>query len=519
MIKRRDFLKLVGGTSFALALPGCASSPPLPKSSFIDFGDNEHPYLGLATSLYIEHDYETRIEGKIPESLRGTLYRNGPGLFDRGRLRKRSLLDGDGMVQSFRFHDRGISYRNRFVRTRKYIDEAAAGKYIYPSWSTQAPGGFFANFWAAGRVLSEADITVYLRNDRLYAFDESSLPYELDPENLETIGQSSLGLAKDFSIYSAHSKFDYRTGEWITFGVRYGAKPSIHITIFRSDGALKSHRVIDMPRYVYIHDFFVTEKHVIFNLHPAEIAYWWFLLGLRSMQDSLRWRPENGNHIIVVEREGNGEPLHLSTDARYMWHSINSYENGEEIIADFIGYRNPDHFIGDDPIITAVMTGRKGKHEYPGEICRYIIEPGRKRITQEIFYEGNCEWPRINDINYCHRNRYGYMSKCRAGEFFWSIILRYDFHTGKTSAYDFGAGVYCSEPVLAPFPGTGYISDPVEQGWLLTEVYDSHTRKSYLAILFSERLEDGPLASAHLTHHVPFSYHGFWQERAALSAH
>ncbi len=515
MINRREFIRLLGGTSLALSQPGCASSPPLLKSSFVDFGDKERPYLGLATSLYREYDYETTVEGKIPGALRGTLYRNGPGLFDRGGLRKRSLLDGDGLVQSFLVHDRGVRYRNRFVKTRKYIDESAAGRYIYPSWSTQAPGGFLANFWAAGRVLSEADITVYLRNGRLYAFDESSLPYELAPETLDTVGQSALGLAEDISIYSAHSKFDSRTGEWITFGVRYGPTPRIHITIFKPDGSLKSHRVIDMPRYVYIHDFFVSEDHIIFNLHPAEIEFWWFLLGFRSMQDSLRWRPEKGNHMIVVGREGDAEPLHLQVEARFMWHSINAYEENGEIIADFIGYRNPDHFIGDDPVITAVMAGRKGNHDYPGEICRYIIDPGRKDIRQEILYGGNCEWPRINDIRYCHRHRYGYMTKCRPGEFFWSIIMRHDLHTGRTDIYDFGAGVYCSEPVFAPLPGAVYSPDKGEPGWLLTEVYDSHTRKSYLAIMQSDRLENGPVACAHLTHHVPFSYHGFWQGNAA----
>jgi all-trans-8'-apo-beta-carotenal 15,15'-oxygenase len=45
---------------------------------------------------------------------------------------------------------------------------------------------------------------------------------------------------------------------------------------------------------------------------------------------------------------------------------------------------------------------------------------------------------------------------------------------------------------------------------VLTEVYDSRTRKSLLAVLDSERLADGPLARVMLRHHVPFSYHGWW---------
>src|SRR6266516_4022656 len=166
MLNRRQFLWLAGGTAASLAMPGCTVSPPLKKETFPDFGDQAHPDLGLATSLREEHAYRAEVEGKLPVELRGTLYRNGPGLFDRGGLRKRNLLDGDGMVQAFRFDDGGVHYRNRFVRTAK--------------------------FWGAGRIKSQAGVTVYLWRDRLYAFDEMGLPWELDPATLDTVGESTL---------------------------------------------------------------------------------------------------------------------------------------------------------------------------------------------------------------------------------------------------------------------------------------------------------------------------------------
>ena len=162
MISRRRFLRVAGRAATALLLPGCAASPPFKKEIFPDFGDAERPYLGLATSLREEHDYEARVEGVIPAGLRGTFYRNGPGLFDRGGIRKRALFDGDGMVQAFLFHDGGVRYRNRFVRTSKFVGGGGRGKVFFPSWSTQAPGGFPANFWGAGRVKYQAGVTVYL---------------------------------------------------------------------------------------------------------------------------------------------------------------------------------------------------------------------------------------------------------------------------------------------------------------------------------------------------------------------
>ena len=66
------------------------------------------------------------IEGKIPSELKGSLYRNGPGLFERGELRKPHLLDGDGLVQRLSFTDGTAHYQNAFVRTPKFIAEEKA---------------------------------------------------------------------------------------------------------------------------------------------------------------------------------------------------------------------------------------------------------------------------------------------------------------------------------------------------------------------------------------------------------
>ncbi|BCS52949.1 carotenoid oxygenase family protein [Geobacter sp. SVR] len=516
MLSRRRFLMLSGQASLSLAVLGCATSPPLRKEAFADFGDPARPYLGLATSLRNEYSYEARIEGQIPAQLRGTLYRNGPGLFDRGEMRKRNLLDGDGLVQSFRFHDNGVHYRNRFVRTQKFIDEERAGRFVYPSWSTQAPGGMLANFMAPGRLKSQAGITVFYWRKRLYAFDECALPYELDPDTLETSGLSLLGLPEDMTIYAAHAKMDPFSGEWLHFGVRYGPSPKIHITIFKPDGSLKQHRSVPLPRNVYMHDWFVSARHLILNLHPAEISYLGFMLGYSSMADSLRWQPEKGNLVMVFDREGDKPPLFLETPARYMWHSFNAYERGAEIIAEFIGYHNPDHFIGADPVVSAVMMGRRGEYAWPGEVRRYLIDPSARTIRDEKIASGSYEWPRINELLRGRCCRFGYMAKTARGEFFWSLICRIDLHTGRMENFDFGAGCYCSEPVFVPIPRVAYSAeDSREAGFLLTEVYDSGTKKSFLAVLRADCLSAGPIARVHLSHHVPFSYHGWWHAQRA----
>ena len=59
----------------------------------------------LGTSEQGGRDEAPAIEGEVPRELNGSLYRNGPGLFERGGLRKPHLLDGDGLVQRLSFAD------------------------------------------------------------------------------------------------------------------------------------------------------------------------------------------------------------------------------------------------------------------------------------------------------------------------------------------------------------------------------------------------------------------------------
>ncbi|MBV8652518.1 MAG: carotenoid oxygenase family protein, partial [Alphaproteobacteria bacterium] len=146
--------------------------------------------------------------------------------------------------------------------------------------------------------------------------------------------------AKEFAI-KAHTKFDPLNGEWLLFGVTHGPSMRLHAIIYGADGALKAHHVVAAPRQVYIHDFFATRSHLIFVLHPMRFSPWGFLAGRASYIESLSWKPEDGNQVMVVPRQG-GSPKMFEAPAAYMWHALNAYDEGNTIIADFVGYDTPD---------------------------------------------------------------------------------------------------------------------------------------------------------------------------------
>ena len=74
-------------------------------------------------------DYALPIKGELPRELRGTLFRNGPNpQFDTPDAH---WFVGDGMLHAFTLENGKASYRNRWVRTPKFLAEHDAGRAIW----------------------------------------------------------------------------------------------------------------------------------------------------------------------------------------------------------------------------------------------------------------------------------------------------------------------------------------------------------------------------------------------------
>jgi all-trans-8'-apo-beta-carotenal 15,15'-oxygenase len=444
-------------------------------------------------------DCAPRVEGRLPAGLEGSLYRNGPGLFERGGVRKPHLLDGDGLVQRLSFGGGTVRYRNAFVRTPKFQEEEAAGRYLYTTWSQRSPGGMFANL-GGGEIRSQAGVTVYPMGAGLCALDEVSPPYTLDPQDLKTSGEGPL---RDLSFsIKAHAKQDPVSGEWLLAGLQHGRSMQLHVIVCTAEGSMKTHRVIDSPRQVYVHDFFATEKHIVFLLHPMWFSPWLFLAGLSSYIESLSWKREDGNLVLVVPRDG-GETRVFEAPGAFMWHALNAYEQGQTIVADFVGYDAPDHFVGRDALFYALMRGEAGVAQEPGKLRRYVIDLAGGKVREEIVDEGAHEFPMIDPRAATRPHRHGFFSSGPA--ILSTAIKRLDYATGAQDSFDFGPRTVVGEPVFAARPGGA-----LDEGWLIVQGLDGASGNAFFAVLDASAVGAGPLARVWLDHHLPISFHGWW---------
>ncbi|TGG90607.1 carotenoid oxygenase [Natronospirillum operosum] len=506
---RRDLLKAgMAGTALAsLGAAGCSRSQPVAEGLQRETAPPPDWILPLARSVEGPAAYTPEVEGTLPADLAGTLYRNGPGRFDRGQRRKKHLLDGDGFVQRLHFAEGRVHFRAAFVQTPKFEREEAADRFLYSTWTTPRPGGPLRNL-GGGPMQSQAGITVYPVGDRVYALDEGNPAWSLDPDTLATLGSHQLGEG-NIGI-KAHSKLDPVSGEWLLAGQDFGRVSSLNTVIHDQAGdLLHQHRVSDQPLR-YFHDFLATEHYYVFVLHPCVLNPFGFLFGMRSVVDSLEWQPELGNRVVVVPRSG-GEPRNFEATGAFMWHALNAHERGDEIVADIVAYDHPDHFIpinGREPLLSALMEGRMGAAEEPGRIRRYVINLRTGQLREEILHNGNHEFPFVDPRTATLRHRVGYFAWSGIGTMNTGI-KRMDMDSGAEQVFDFGPGTHVGEPVFAADS-----SDQTDAGWLLAQCLDGASGRAFYAVFDARQVAAGPLARIWLQDALPISFHGWWQPLA-----
>ena len=460
----------------------------------------------LGQSAQADGPYETEVEGQIPADLTGTLYRNGPGMFERNGVKKKHLLDGDGYIQALSIKDQKATYKSRFVQTEKFVAEEQAKKFLTPTWSTLAPKTLTRNLGA--RVLPQAGVTVVKRGDSLIAFDDIGKPYELDWQTLET--RRDLKEDPNFPLpsYNAHSFIDSKTKQWLQFGMSYGPTNKIHLSISKPDGSVGQTYAYPISCSTYFHDFFVTEKYVVFLIHALRFNPAKMLLGLSSFIDAFKWQPQAGNEIWVISRD-NGELVSkIESEPVFMWHSLNAYDKGDEIVADFVGYDEPDHFIGDNAEFHTIMQGQAGNAKFPGTVRRYVINPHKKTVNTAVVADGYHEFPMVNPKHYCQPHRIGYFTKgFQPNTNLQNGIAQIDMETGKTDEFCFGDHYHVGEPVYVCDREN---PDDEQRGYLLSQYLDGDSGKSGFAIFAAGHVSDGPLAKVLMRSHSPLSFHGWW---------
>ena len=436
------------------------------------------------------------VKGTIPAGLRGNLLRNGPNpLFEP--IGRYHMFDGDGMLHGISFGDEGVSYRNRWIRSRGLQAELKQGRAVYPGLGEVMNFPDASLTGDAGPVKNPANTHIIGHAGHILALWEGGLPTEVTP-GLETVGEYNFDGQLKGSM-TAHPRLDPRTGEMFFFSYSLFA-PYLRYYVVDATGALVHKVEIDIPAPVMMHDFIITEKHAVFLDTPM-------VFNMESLGEGpmVSWKPENGTRIGVMPRMGSAADVTwFEIDPGHVQHFWNGWVDGDRI--EFSGSRfdAPNFGIDGDAPLNESAASTICPHP-----ARYWVDLAAGTAGWEQFDDLGGDFNRINDNYNGVRSRYLYMSAFVTegrpiGDF--DTVARYDEQTGERATWFAGRHAHVGESVFAPDPdGTAE-----DDGWLLNAVYDDRTDTTDVVVLDARDIAQGPIASVAMPQRLPFGFHANW---------
>ncbi len=430
------------------------------------------------------------LSGEIPRDLDGLLVRNGPNpkFAPRGRYH---WFDGDGMLHAVRIRDGRATYRNRWVKTNDLAREESEQRALW--------GGIMDQASPPARYKDTSNTDVIFHGGVLKTlWYLSGVPYRVDANSLETLGPDKFLGTYDGAV-AAHAKVDPRSGELLFFDFGHTA-PFMHFGVADSEGRLTHREPVPLPAARLPHDLAITENYAILMDLPV-------IFDDKAMAQG-RWRTSFRRDLparfAVVSRRRPDQQRWFEAEPCYIYHTINAWEEGDEII--MVGCRVADPYQAPRPedgpwaVMMATLRIQATLHKW-----RFNLRTGETK--EESLDDRNAEFPSIDSRVLGRRSRFAYNVIIGSEPtVFFDGIIKYDTETGESESLLFGAGRRGSESPFAPRLG----STGEDDGYILSFVHDEREARSELWIIDAHEPSRGAVARLGLANRVPLGFHAKW---------
>ena len=448
-------------------------------------------HLSLNQTVQRTHPFESmRVEGVLPPGLRGTLFRTGPGVRERFGRPIDHAFEADGVMSAVRFGDGEAQGAVQIVRSRGYLEEEQAGRPLYSTAASWLDRGRVA---LSGRGKATGNTTMWQWQGKLFALMEGLGPVQVAPETLDTIGETDFaGVIPQ--AFSAHPHHLPQRRAAFNFGCRYGRQMEIDLFVLPDAGPAQRLTTVTVDHNSMVHDFVVTDTHLLLLVCPAQLQSVRALLGIGSLDSWFRWAPDTGTIAIAVPIDDPENIRRFTLPPFWFWHTGNAWSDKGVLHADLSWYPNIDSLagIGSDDRSTAAAPAL---HR-----CSLDLKTGQ--WTQQPLHSRPMDFPQVHPavLGRPHRTTFA-VAQLSTPEHVG--IVRLD--DGEETLWVVEDHEQASEPVLVPR------SDAEDDVWVLTLVHDDHIDCSYIAVLDGQRLDHGPVARVWFDQPLPLTFHGTWR--------
>ncbi|KAH1489560.1 hypothetical protein LV164_008657 [Aspergillus fumigatus] len=445
-------------------------------------------FSGFMKPCRVEGDIsQLEVYGEIPKEIDGVFYRVMPDPQLPPFIENDPWFNGDGNVTAFRIQDGRASFRQRYVRTEKFMRERKAQRALLGKYRNKFTDA------VEFRVRSTANTNVVFFNGQLLALKEDSPPYAMHPITLETKGLYDFEGQLPALTFTAHPKFDPVTGEMVCFGyeARGDGTPDVCYYRVSPTGQFKEVVWLVAPVVAMIHDFAVTDNWVVFPIIPQVCD----IERMKQGGEHWQWSPETPLYLGVIPRRGaKGEDVKwFQYKNSFPGHTANAYEDKEGHLVIDLGLSEKNVFFwwpdaqGNAPEPSSIHS----------QLVRFMLNPHAEDLAlpePKILHQGNSEFYRIDDRFATHSYRHCYFDlmdpqlgtdferirpNLGGGYPLYNSLAHFDNTTGQTEVYFPGNTHLVQEPVFIPRKDSTTEGD----GWVLALVNNYATMASELHLL------------------------------------
>lgn len=450
--------------------------------------------LGTMAPMREEVSIENlKVEGTIPEAIRGTFYRTGPNpRFEP--LGNYHIFDGDGMIHAIRFTDEGVHYTNRWVRTDKWKIEDQQGRSLFGGILDRMQSDPLVNSWPIG-ARAPANTHTFMHHGKLLALYESGMPWVVDPVTLETLGSEDYRGRITATAFSAHPHTDPKNGDLLNFGSNLDpGVPELTAFIIDKDNNIKLNVAFNGPYQSFVHDCMFTEDYFILPLQPLTRDVGRAARG----EPYVKWEPERGTQLGILPRNATdpSQVRWIEMEGCSFFHFYNAYQiDGDTLVIDAA-------VSNEAPGVLEGAPGELGRPE------RWHVDLRAGTAKRSRLFEEGMDFPRIDERLQGYRHNVG-ISVGNSGtgpQIEMDTIYRIEPDTGRLTKRELPAGQKCSEAVFIPADPAGRL----EEGYVASLIYEPDSGTSHLLILDADNIAAEPVATVFIPKRIPVGFHANW---------
>ncbi|MEM6321677.1 MAG: carotenoid oxygenase family protein [Bacteroidota bacterium] len=457
------------------------------------------PYAPIFKEIVAD---KMEVIGEIPKDINGVYVRNGPNpkFEPKGHYH---WFDGDAMLHALQLENGKATYRNRWIRTTNFKEEAAAGESLWQGLM----GRLAANMnrpWNRGVPLKDtANTAVAYHDGKLLAgWYMCGDLYEIDPITLETKGvQDYNGTLTSKAM--AHVKVDEQTNEMMFFDYELTGN-YLAYGVINGTGKVKHFTKVPTPGPRIPHDMGITKNYSILMDLPL-------IYDLRLMAKTGKaiptFKQDMPSRFGIIPRLGDASEVKwFEAKPCYIYHTINCWEEGDEVVMDCCVNWDPTPQQDLPPgasaaeKLNAYLRMRAYLHRY-----RFNLKTGE---TKEYPLDDlTTEFPLMNSQYLGRQSKYSYNQRFELSKTLrFDAIVKYNTEDGTSKTYEYGKYKYGSESPFIPKANAKSEDD----GYVISFVTDARENTSEVVILDAQNIDKEPLARIILPQRVPLGFHACW---------